>query len=90
MKRSYNKETIERKIPDNSADGFHWETVEIDVATAGTTDSSFSGEIWEVCQLCNHTDRRSNMGEIDGLWYCYKYDCYQDKVQELFKQEGKL
>lgn len=85
MKREYSKETIDRKVPDNSQEGFHWETVEIQTTDAGTTKSSFEGE-WEICRLCGYIAPRTEMGEIDGKWYCFKYDCYEEVIDRLKKE----
>ena len=85
MKREYYEETIDRKVPDNSPDGFHWETVNVSVASAGTKGGGFQGQ-WETCELCNNTEPRDEMGEIDGKWYCFTYDCFPGKMKELLKE----
>ena len=77
-------EVITRKVPDNSPDGFTWETVTVDVALDGTRIGTFKGK-WATCHLCNYTAPASEMGFISGLPYCYKHDCYTSTAYEALR-----
>lgn len=47
---------------------------------------------WAECTMCNHVDTQDKMGQIDGKWYCHRYDCYDEardrKIQQRRKNHG--
>lgn len=45
------------------------------------------GEVWHICQTCSLEFPESQMGEIDGKWYCYKNKDYEEKTESLRKAE---
>lgn len=85
MKR-WRVETIINKRVDPTG-GFIEEEIEIEVPEETQELNKITGQTWDRCVKCFHVAPQTEMGYINGKPYCYKYDCYQDRIVELNKGE---
>jgi len=84
MSKRWTTEVITNKRV-NPAGGFLEEEIEIEVPLETQELNKITGDTWATCVRCYYTAPIGEMGMIQGKPFCYKYDCYQDRIVELNK-----